>query len=213
MEHIQPRIIYRDFTERFKQWRSMYHATSQSDDRHDDTIALVIGGQGSRGLGPDSPPTSSPPGWSGARKQVQYNLQRIRDKIEHLKVLHDKHLRQPTITFELGTPEQEQEIEIITAEITKLFHQSYKSLQVITSCTKQSGQSQQEARLAKNVMHAVASEMQELSSDFKISQSAYLMRRKRREEQAGQLLDSNYSRGRPYLNSITEPGILGVVLE
>eukprot|EP00800_Vazella_pourtalesii_P020686 TRINITY_DN7422_c0_g1_i2.p1 TRINITY_DN7422_c0_g1~~TRINITY_DN7422_c0_g1_i2.p1 ORF type:complete len:261 (-),score=76.04 TRINITY_DN7422_c0_g1_i2:19-801(-) len=121
-------------------------------------------------------------------------MQRVRDKIELLKSLHDKHLHQPTISFELGTADQEQEIEIVTAEITKLFHQSYKNLQLITAYTKRPG-SQQELKLAKNVMHAVASEMQDLSTEFKICQSIYLKKRKRREEQSGQLMDSNFSRG------------------
>ncbi|KAI6646563.1 syntaxin-16 isoform d [Oopsacas minuta] len=194
MEHLQPRVIHRDLTPRFKQWRNIYHSTTHSDDRQDDTIALVIGTTGSDRIRPGSPSSKPPPGWIGALKEVQYNMQRTRDKIRLLKSLHDKHLHQPTISFELGTADQEQEIEIITADITKLFHQSYKNLQLITAYTKQPG-SQQEVRLAKNVMHAVASEMQELSTDFKISQSVYLKKRKRREEQAGQLMDSNFSRG------------------
>ena len=194
MEFIQPRVIHRDLTERFKQWRNMYHSTAHSDDRQDDTIALVIGSTEAGGVGHESSPVKPPPGWTGPLKEVQYNMQRVRDKLEHLKALHDKHLHQPTISFELGTADQEQEIEIVTAEITKLFHQSYKNLQLITAYTKQPG-SQQEVRLAKNVMHAVASEMQDLSVEFKSSQSVYLKRRKRREEQAGQLMDSNYTQG------------------
>ena len=172
----------------------MYHSTANSDDRQDDTIALVIGTSGSGGGGPECSPVKPPPGWIGPLKEVQYNMQRVRDKLEHLKALHDKHLHQPTISFELGTADQEQEIEIVTADITKLFHQSYRNLQLITAYTKQPG-SQQEVRLAKNVMHGVASEMQELSVEFKSCQSVYLRRRKRREEQAGQLMDTNYSRG------------------
>lgn len=87
--------------------------------------------------------------------------------------MHDDHITKPSFDGEM---EQEQEIEILTSNITSLFHKCQKLIQVLNRKGKQTPSAQQK-RLAGNVVSSIAKDVQTLSMDFRKSQSTYLRRR------------------------------------
>lgn len=92
--------------------------------------------------------------------------------MQDLATLHEDHITKPSFDSEM---EQEQEIEILTSNITSLFHKCQKLIQVLNRKGRQT-RSDQQKRLAANVVSSIAKEVQNLSMDFRKSQSAYLRR-------------------------------------
>jgi syntaxin 16 len=92
---------------------------------------------------------------------------------QELARMHDDHITKPSFDGEM---EQEQEIEILTSNITSLFHKCQKLIQVLNRKGKQTPSAQQK-RLAGNVVSSIAKDVQTLSMDFRKSQSTYLRRR------------------------------------
>lgn len=107
--------------------------------------------------------------------------------MQELSQLQDKHSTRPDVFDDV---EEEQEIEILTQEISQvslgsslmaspgdlclvqMFSRAKRGLQSIQSQTKHA--SEQERRVAKNVSQSLAISLQELSMNFRKSQSSYL---------------------------------------
>jgi syntaxin 16 len=92
--------------------------------------------------------------------------------------LQNKHCDRPGVFDD--AVEEEQEIEILTQEISQMFTRAKKGLQGISNQARNG--SEQEKRVAKNVTSSLALSLQDLSVNFRKSQSTYLKRMKRREE-------------------------------
>lgn len=151
----------------------------------DDTVALVRRTSDLE-LGVQAGGISSlPPQWVDVVEEIQYEITRIKQRMQELSTLHDRHLNRPTLD---DSVDEEQTIEITTKEITQMFHQCQGSIQRIGRQSR--GASKQEQRLLKNVMSSLAVSLQDLSLNFRKGQSSYLKRLKNREERERQYFDT-----------------------
>ncbi|XP_023852596.1 syntaxin-16 isoform X3 [Salvelinus sp. IW2-2015] len=126
-----------------------------------------------------------PPKWVDGVDEIQYEITRVRQKKKELAALHDKHMNRPTLD---DSSEEEHAIEITTQEITQMFHRCQRAVTGLQSrcghCTEQ------EERLLRNVVSSLAGSLQELSTNFRHTQSSYLKRMKNREERSKHFFDS-----------------------
>lgn len=108
-----------------------------------------------------------PPDWLARVSDVQYELARIKTKMSELAEKHKKHLLPG---FD-DRQDEEHAIEILTGDITKLFHQSQTKIKQIGN----EGKLTPEHKVMKaNIQSTLASQLQDLSVTFKQSQKAYL---------------------------------------
>uniref|UniRef100_A0A8C1WWX2 Syntaxin-16 n=1 Tax=Cyprinus carpio TaxID=7962 RepID=A0A8C1WWX2_CYPCA len=113
-----------------------------------------------------------PPKWVEGVDEIQYEITRIRQKMKELASLHDKHMNRPTLD---DSSEEEHAIEITTQEITQMFHRCQRA---VTGLQTQSRHcTEQENRLLTNVVSSLAQSLQELSINFRHTQSSYLKRK------------------------------------
>lgn len=108
-----------------------------------------------------------PPDWLARVSDVQNDIQKINTRMTDLTELHKKHLLPG---FDDRTDE-EHAVEIMTAEITKLFHQAQVKTKRIGTEEKLSGE---EKRVKTNIQSALASQLQDLSTTFRKNQKSYL---------------------------------------
>ncbi|XP_065916001.1 syntaxin-16-like [Dysidea avara] len=141
----------------------------------DDRVALVSGSSGDAETGGSM--SSLPPEWVDSLEEIQYETTSIKQKMKELETLHHKFATRPDV---FGDSEGEHEIEILTGEITQMFNRAKRGLQVIIAKSKSA--SDQEKRVSRNVISSLATSLQELSGNFRKSQSLYLKRMKNREE-------------------------------
>ncbi|XP_006839369.1 PREDICTED: syntaxin-16 [Chrysochloris asiatica] len=152
---------------------------AELDELADDRMALVSG----LSLDPEAAigvTKRLPPKWVDGVDEIQYDVGRIKQKMKELASLHDKYLNRPTLD---DSREEEHAIEITTQEITQLFHRCQRAVQTLPSRAHRSC-SEQEARLLRNVVTALAQILQGLSTSFRHAQSGYLRRMKSREERS-----------------------------
>lgn len=69
-----------------------------------------------------------PPAWADGLEEAQYSLTRLRAKIRDLDTLHTRHLHRPTLD---DSSDEEQQIEALTQEITRVKLVSYIVLQEV----------------------------------------------------------------------------------
>ncbi|XP_065186341.1 syntaxin-16-like [Sycon ciliatum] len=129
-----------------------------------------------------------PPEWVDGVEEIQFELTKIKQRVADLQTLHRQHLDRPTLDDD---GDGEQEIDILTREITSMFHRSHKSIQQIGKRSQMS--SSQEKKVTKNVMSSMALSLQEMSVNFRSTQSAYLKRLKNREEREQQIFSGGMS--------------------
>lgn len=158
----------------------------QHDFGDDDTVALVRAGDVELGFAGTSSASTLPPEWMDVVEEVQYEVTKIKQKMKELSTMHDKHLNRPTLDDNI---DEEQTIEITTKEITQMFHQSQTAIQKINTQAKSANP--EEKRLVKNVVSSLASSLQELSGNFRKSQSTYLKKMKSREEREKHYFDNS----------------------
>nr|CAB3266671.1 syntaxin-16-like [Phallusia mammillata] len=145
----------------------------------DDTVALVGNSSDVESAVSFKKQKPSFNDWSDTSQEINYNLSRIEEKIHELTLLHDKHLNRPTLDDNV---DEEHAIEILTQEITQLFHSCNGSIKLIgRRCQKSKNQ---EKVILKNAMSSFASNLQDMSTNFRKCQSAYLKKLKRREERS-----------------------------
>ncbi|KAJ0023700.1 hypothetical protein NQD34_003599 [Periophthalmus magnuspinnatus] len=151
---------------------------------HHDRMALVSG----ISLDPEAAigvTKKLPPKWIDGVDEIQYEISRVRQKMKELAVLHDKHMNRPTLD---DSSEEEHAIEITTQEITQMFHRCQRA---VTGLQTRCGHcTEQEERLLRNVVSSLAQSLQDLSTNFRHTQSGYLKRMKNREERSKHFFDS-----------------------
>jgi len=108
-----------------------------------------------------------PPDWLARVSDVQYELTRIKTKMSELAEKHKRHLLPG---FD-DRQDEEHAIEILTGDITKLFHQCQTKIKQIGHEGKFSPE---QKTMKTNIQSTLASQLQELSVTFKQSQKAYL---------------------------------------
>jgi len=108
-----------------------------------------------------------PPEWIARVSDVQHDIQRISSRMADLSERHKKHLL-PGFDDSM---DEEHEVEIVTAEITKLFHQVQAKIKRVAVDEKLKGE---EKQIKTNIQSALASKLQDLSVQFRKNQKSYL---------------------------------------
>lgn len=121
----------------------------------------------------------SAPSWVTSSETAQELMSTIKSKMAELRKLHEKALLPGFGDSHRRT--EEQHIDVLTKDITRLFQQAEHTLQELSSEEKDT-----EGRVKKNVQRAVATDLQKLSMEFRKQQKDYLrkVRAQRADEQS-----------------------------
>ncbi|KUJ07122.1 t-SNARE [Mollisia scopiformis] len=118
-----------------------------------------------------------PPRWADISDEVTEYLTDIAAKSVKLDKLHQKHVL-PGFDDEEVKRNEEGEIERLTQDITRGFHQCQKAIQrveqMVRESQQQGGISKGEETMARNIQISLAGRVQEASAGFRKKQSAYL---------------------------------------
>ncbi|KAK3086180.1 hypothetical protein FSP39_014798 [Pinctada imbricata] len=158
-----------------------------SEQMADDRMALVSSCHVDPELGIASVKSARlPPEWVDGVEEVQYEVTRIKQKMKELATLHDKHLNRPTLDDSI---QEEHAIEIQTQEITQMFTRCQRLVQQINNRSLRG--TEQERRLSNNIVSSLVRTLQDMSTNFRKSQSAYLKKIKTREERSREFFDTS----------------------
>lgn len=123
-----------------------------------------------------------PPRWVDVSDEVTELLADIANKSQKLERLHQKHVL-PGFNDEETKKAEEGEIERLTQDITRGFHECNRCIQRIGQMVREgkaTGQiTRAEETMAKNIKVNLAARVQEASAGFRKKQSAYLKSRER----------------------------------
>lgn len=118
-----------------------------------------------------------PPRWADVSDEVTELLTDIAGKSVKLEKLHQKHVL-PGFDDEEVKKNEEGEIERLTQDITRGFHECQKAIQKVEQMVRESKQqggiSKGEETMARNIQISLAGRVQEASAGFRKKQSAYL---------------------------------------
>jgi syntaxin 16 len=118
-----------------------------------------------------------PPRWADVSDEVTELLTDIAGKSVKLEKLHQKHVL-PGFDDEEVKKTEEGEIEKLTQDITRGFHECQKAIQKVEQMVRESKQqggiSKGEETMARNIQISLAGRVQEASAGFRKKQSAYL---------------------------------------
>ncbi|KAI9581724.1 syntaxin-16 [Glossina fuscipes] len=126
----------------------------------------------------------SQPTWMDKLEEAQYTMSKIKPKLDELGSLHARHLLRPA--FDENT-ENQQEMDKLSQEISKLITSAHRHTQHIRSCVDVGTKSEQ--RLTSNVATFLLISLQELSIKFRNSQNMYLKQLNIREERSQRFFD------------------------
>nr|AIX10970.1 syntaxin [Albuca bracteata] len=114
-----------------------------------------------------------PPVWVDVSEEISVNMQRARAKMSELAKAHAKALM-PTF----GDSRQDHHaIEVLTHEITSLLRSSEKRLKKLSS-----NEHSEDSNVRRNVQRSLATDLQNLSMEFRKKQSSYLKRLRLQKE-------------------------------
>ncbi|KAG7007843.1 snare complex subunit [Physcia stellaris] len=118
-----------------------------------------------------------PPRWTDIQDEVTELLEGIAKKSANLDKLHQKHVL-PGFDDEDVKKREEDEIERLTQEITRGFHNCQKAIQriemMVRDAKRQGGVSKGDETMAKNIQISLASRVQDVSAGFRKRQSNYM---------------------------------------
>nr|CAB3502064.1 unnamed protein product [Digitaria exilis] len=140
-------------------------ASSRCDDPPDNLVSN-LGCRGTVTVG-------LPPAWVDVSEEISANMQRAKTKMGELAKAHAKALMP---SFGDGRDDQ-RAIEVLTHEITDLLKRSEKRLQKLSM-----KDSSEDSNVRKNVQRALATDLQNLSTEFRRKQSSYLKQLRQQKE-------------------------------
>ncbi|WQF89680.1 Putative target SNARE coiled-coil domain, syntaxin/epimorphin [Colletotrichum destructivum] len=118
-----------------------------------------------------------PPRWADVSDEITDLLADIATKSQALERLHQKHVL-PGFNDEDAKKAEEREIETLTQQITKGFHDCHRCIQRVEQMVRESKHAGTitgaEETMAKNIQISLASRVQDSSALFRKKQSAYL---------------------------------------
>jgi len=129
-----------------------------------------------------------PPSWVGVIDNVNYDISRIKQKMQDLAEAHKNHLlpKFPMNSDSEEILEEEHKIEALTDYITKTFQQAQIQIQELSKDERRAGSNEKEMdheyQMRKNVQKMLATKLQELSSEFRKQQQDYLGKLRTRKE-------------------------------
>lgn len=170
--------MYRSRTDEFLRRRKAYRKQrldSLGSDDHDRANLLRL----EEGHVADNR-TTLPPEWVDDVEEAQRTMEDIKKKMKELTAMHSKHINSPDFDKHM---EEEHKIEILTSEITSLFHKCQKTIAAIGRKGGAPDSSKQDKTMTKNIQQSLAMALQEQSGFFRKSQSNYLSKMRGRSEQ------------------------------
>ncbi|KAG5953810.1 hypothetical protein E4U53_002417 [Claviceps sorghi] len=118
-----------------------------------------------------------PPRWADASDEITELLAQIATKGQQLENLHQKHVL-PKFNDDEAKRGQGAQIDRLTQQITKSFHECQRRIkridQIVREAKQCDGLSKAEETIAKNLQISLATRVQEASAGFRKKQSAYL---------------------------------------
>ncbi|KFA64725.1 hypothetical protein S40285_05289 [Stachybotrys chlorohalonatus IBT 40285] len=118
-----------------------------------------------------------PPRWADVSDEVTDLLADIATKGQKLEKLHQKHVL-PGFNDDDAKKAEEAQIEKLTQQITKGFHDCHRCIQRVEQMVRESRQAgtitNAEETMAKNIQISLATRVQDASSHFRKKQSTYL---------------------------------------
>lgn len=111
---------------------------------------------------------------------------RIRPKLDDLDGLHDRHLLRPTLDDHC---DEEQQIDELSQEISKLVFSTHRHIQCIRSSLGHGNRLEQ--RLTRSVVTYLLNSLQDVSTAFRNSQSTYLRRLSSREARSNVFFEAS----------------------
>lgn len=118
-----------------------------------------------------------PPRWADITDEVTDLLADVARKSQKLERLHQKHVL-PGFDDEDAKRAEEREIEVLTQNITKGFHDCHRCIQRIEQMVREQKSAgtmtKADEVMAKNIQISLATRVQEASAGFRKKQSAYL---------------------------------------
>lgn len=118
-----------------------------------------------------------PPRWADITDEVTDILADVARKSQKLERLHQQHVL-PGFDDEETKRNEEKEIEVLTQDVTKGFHDCHRCIQKIESMVREQKSAgtmtKAEEVMAKNIQVSLATRVQEASAGFRKKQSAYL---------------------------------------
>ncbi|TPX39456.1 hypothetical protein SeMB42_g05871 [Synchytrium endobioticum] len=119
-----------------------------------------------------------PPKWIDVVEEVEEVVERIRGKLSELEALHRKHLL-PGFDDRIG---EEQSIETLADSVTRMFHECQRKIKRVSNESQATAAtSKQTAIFSKNIQTSLATKLQDLSHQFRRTQSQYLQKLRGRE--------------------------------
>ena len=109
---------------------------------------------------------------------------RIRPKLDELTSLQARHLLKPGLD---ESSDEEQQIELVSAELTKLISSTHRHIQCIRSSLNVGHKKQQ--LLTQNVVLYLLNELQDVTQRFRTSQNDYLRELNQREARSNAFFD------------------------
>jgi syntaxin 16 len=123
----------------------------------------------------DVHPIGLTPKWMALVDNVHERIGQIKQKMAELSQKHADHIQ-----VRFGTAnDEEQQIELLTASITKMYKQARMQVEKIGKGEKLR---RDEEEMKKNIQRALAADLQELSGEFRASQESYLQALAARKE-------------------------------
>jgi syntaxin 16 len=120
-----------------------------------------------------------PPDWIARVTDIQYEITTIRSRLHDLSELHKSHL----LPGFHDRDDEEHSIEVLTSEITKMFHKAQK---MTKSIGKGHQPTNEEKQLQANIQSELARELQDLTINFRQAQKNYLSALRSRQKKIGQ---------------------------
>ena len=118
-----------------------------------------------------------PPRWADVSDEITDLLADIATKGQSLEKLHQKHVL-PGFNDDDAKRAEEKQIEKLTQDITKGFHECHRCIQRVEQMVRESKQAgtitNAEETMAKNIQISLATRVQDASANFRKKQSAYL---------------------------------------
>lgn len=121
-----------------------------------------------------------PPRWADVSDEITELLADVATNGHNLEKLHQQHVL-PGFNDDEAKKTQETQIERLTQQITKAFHDCQRKIQRVEQMVRESKESgtltKAEETMARNIQISLATRVQEASASFRKKQSAYLKSR------------------------------------
>ncbi|KAI9137585.1 t-SNARE [Paraphysoderma sedebokerense] len=145
---------------------------------------------------------SLPPRWVDIVEEIEDNMNRIKEKVSELESLYKKHL----LEIIEDRSQERNAIEIITDDISELFRSSQRKIKQIDEESRTTPNiTRQEQVLCKNIQVSLATRLQNLTGEFRKSQSSYLQKLRQRQNRTSNLFTSTQTNSSPTFSAFENP--------